>query len=90
MMTDRDIIRGVTCAVEEVIDERYIDYDVKGAGNIRISKSADSSCGGVDGFSIGVEWGKFGYVGGVISRDEAIRMAKHILRVTNLDQLTDK
>ena len=56
--------------------------DVAGAGKIEISKLADWSCGGETGFSFGVEWGNNGYTGGLISKDDAIKLAEHILNVT--------
>jgi len=43
----------------------------------------------VVGFSFGVQWqwGKYGYAGGVIDKKEAVRLARHILRSVNLDEL---
>ena len=55
-------------------------FEVPGAGDIRISESCHHGTGGVMGFSFGVEWGKYGYTGGVIGRDEAKRMAEFILQ----------
>jgi len=59
--------------------ERYLYFDVLGAGQIEISESANWQCGGKTGFGFGVEWGKHGYAGGVISREEAIKLAEFIL-----------
>ena len=53
-------------------------FDVPGAGDIRISESCHLSTGNVVGFSFGVEWGNNGYVGGVLGRDEAKRLAEFI------------
>lgn len=68
-------------------EERYEEFEVKGAGGLIIGNSADTSCGGIKGFSIGAEWGRFGYTGGVISKEEAVRLARHILRIANLEEL---
>ena len=68
-------------------DNDYVDYEVIGAGNLRISNSCTWQCGGKKGFSIGAEWGKHGYAGGVISNEDAIRLARHILRTVNLGEL---
>ncbi len=56
-----------------------LDFRVNGAGTIRISKDADFLCKGEMGFSIGVSWGKHGFAGGTIPREEARRLAEHIL-----------
>ena len=74
----------------EEIEELYNEYEVVGAGKLRISKENKSRCGGKVGFSFGVEWGQHGFAGGVISNEEAVRLAKHILRVNNLSQLLDE
>ena len=55
-------------------------FEVPGAGDICISESCHHLTGGVIGFSFGVEWGKYGYTGGVLGRDEAKRMAEFILQ----------
>jgi hypothetical protein len=54
-------------------------FPVTGAGEIAISEYALCSCGDSVGFSIGVSWGKYGYSGGVISREEAAKLAYFIL-----------
>ena len=63
-------------------DSTYIP--VLAAGDIQISNSANWRTMGVYGFSFGVEWGKFGYGGGVLSRENARTLAEHIL--TTLDE----
>ena len=68
-------------------DNDYVDYEVIGAGNLRISNSCTGQCGVKKGFSVGVEWGKHGYAGGVISNEDAIKLARHILRTVNLGEL---
>lgn len=73
---------------EEEENKDYYDYfDVQGAGKLKISYTSCSRTGTANGFSIGVEWGMHGFAGGVIDKKEAIRLAKHILRNTNLDEL---
>lgn len=64
-----------------MIDDVY--FEVVGAGKIEISKFDGVQCGGKLGFSFGVEWGRNEYTGGVLSREEAIRLAEHILKYTN-------
>lgn len=60
-------------------DGEYIFFEVPGAGNICMSKSCHCSTGKVIGFLFGVEWGRYGFIGGVLGRDEAKRMADFIL-----------
>jgi len=58
--------------------------EVIGAGDLRISKSAKWRCGGKDGFSLDVSWIGIGYTGGgVLSREDAVKLANHILE--NID-----
>ena len=61
------------------INDDYMHFDVHGAGTIEISDNCHVFCGGVVGFHFGVEWGRHGYAGGVLGRDEAKRMAEYIL-----------
>ena len=68
----------------------YSTFSVRGAGMIQISDECNASTGGVTGFSFGVEWGQFGYAAGVLSKEEAIKLAKHILRSINLNELDIK
>ncbi len=63
------------------------DFEVIGAGMLRIGNNADCRCGGKTGFSIGVEWGAHGFAGGVLDKSETIKLAKHILRISNLEEL---
>lgn len=69
--------------------EHYSEFDVLGAGKIRISNDNKWQCSEM-GFSFGVEWGQHGFAGGVISNEEAIKLAKHIFRVNNLNTLLDE
>lgn len=69
------------------LDPEDKEFAVHGAGLIRISSTVDATTGGAVGFSFGVSWGRHEYAGGVIDKSEAIRLAKHILRITNLDEL---
>lgn len=68
-------------------DDDYVDYEVIGAGSLRISKTCTWKCGGKTGFGLGVEWGKHGFTGGVISKEEAIIMARHIIRTVGLEEV---
>jgi hypothetical protein len=53
-------------------------FKVYGAGNIAISKSSNYQCR-VNGFAFGVSWGRHQYAGGVLGKEEAIRLALFIL-----------
>lgn len=54
-------------------------FEVPGAGYIHISNTLSHSTGNANGFGIGVSWGRHGYMGGVLDRKEAIRLAELIL-----------
>jgi hypothetical protein len=54
-------------------------FDVSGAGDICISESCHHHTGQVVGFSFGVEWSSNPFFGGVLGRDEAVKMAEFIL-----------
>ena len=69
------------------MEDDVLYFDVIGAGKIQISKSAGWSCGGKKGFFIGVEWGRDGFCGGVISKEEAIKLAEHILKIVDQKRL---
>lgn len=58
-------------------------FEVQGAGEIEISKSPFSKTGTAVGFSFGVSWGRHGFCGGVLGRDEARRLANFILETVN-------
>lgn len=58
---------------------KYIDFNVAGAGTIRMSHEAHSWTGGAIGFSFGVSWGAHKFAGGVLSRSEALKLANHII-----------
>jgi len=68
---------------KELYEKHRIDaktlFRVDGAGNISISNSPECRCGGKNGFAFDVSWGQYGYVGGVLSKEEAIKLAEHIL-----------
>lgn len=80
----REISKGI---YEPEKDIDYKEFEVAGAGIVRISTDCNSTCGGKTGFSIGVEWGRFGYTGGVMDKEDAIKLAKFIVRTYNLDKL---
>ena len=73
--------------IKKYYEENYEYFEVPGAGKIQISKEPTCMTGGAVGFSFGVEWGGNGYLGGVIDKKEAVRLARHILRSVNLDEL---
>ena len=58
---------------------RDIYFEVVGAGQVGISKDAHALCGNAVGFTFGVSWGRNQFSGGVMSRSEALRLAKHII-----------
>ena len=68
-------------------NENFVVFDVPGAGRLQISNECSHRTAGVEGFSIGVEWGQHGFAGGVIDKKEAVKLAQHILRTINLDEL---
>jgi precorrin-6B methylase 2 len=73
-------------------EEKNIYYDITGAGKIRISESANWMTGDATGFSFGVEWGINGYAGGVLSVEDAEKLANHInlaLRKHKLNKLNE-
>ena len=55
-------------------------FKVNGAGDICMSERCNHLAGCGLGFSFDVEWGRHGFVGGVIGIDEAKRMAEFILQ----------
>ena len=65
--------------VEEA--RKYTEFNVNGAGTLRISDHNKSRCGGEYGFSLQVSWGKNGFIGGNIPNNEAKKLARHILSV---------
>lgn len=66
-----------SCYIANATHQQFID--VVGAGTISISDSPYHGCGRVHGFSFGVSWGYYGLIGGVMSREEAMKLAHHIL-----------
>ena len=68
-------------------EENYEYFDVPGAGKIQIGREPGATTGGAHGFCFGVEWGQHGYAGGVIDKKAAVRLARHILRSVNLNDL---
>lgn len=75
--------------MQEEVDNEYVYFDVPGAGKIQISRSTSIKTGGIEGFSFGVEWSKYPYIGGVLSKEEAVKLASFILRSVNLDRLIE-
>lgn len=57
-----------------------IIFTVNGAGYVAIGSNAHNRCGQAIGFGFGVSWGQHGYVGGVIGREQAKRLAAHIIQ----------
>ena len=53
---------------------KELEFDVLGAGKLRITESNDCQCGGKTGFGIGVEWGKYGFAGGMLPNEEALKL----------------
>jgi hypothetical protein len=68
-------------------EENYEYFEVPGAGKIQIGKEPTCSTGSAGGFTFGVQWGQHGYAGGVLDKKEAVRLARHILRSVNLNDL---
>ena len=76
--------------IRSELDEDFSVFNVPGAGRLQISNECNHRTGGATGFSIGVEWGQHGFAGGVIDKKEAVKLAQHILRTINLDELINK
>jgi len=57
----------------------YNYFKVLNAGTLKISKTNDYTKDNITGFNIGVSWGKLGYAGGVISNEDALKLANHII-----------
>jgi hypothetical protein len=75
--------------MEEPVEIEYVYFTIPGAGEIRLSRSTSFTTGGVEGFTFGVEWGEYGYSGGVLSKEEGVKLANFILRSVNLDKLIE-
>ena len=67
----------------------HLYFRVNGAGDIEISKTPNESCQGEEGFSFGVEWGKYGFAGGVLPMGEAVKLAEHILAALSAEPKQD-
>lgn len=57
----------------------YDFYPVSGAGELEFGKSCRGSTGQSIGFHIGVSWGRHGFAGGVLDRNDAKILAEKIL-----------
>lgn len=69
-------------------DKEYcIHFNVVGAGILEFGKNGKSLCGDKAGFSLHVSWGKYGYAGGIISREDALILANHI--IIECDKITE-
>lgn len=75
-MTDADHADLLKRQEAHIFGEKF---EVPGAGFIHISNRIGFTCGNANGFDFGVSWGRHGYVGGVLDRREAIRLAEFIL-----------
>ena len=54
--------------------EEILTIDCPGAGQLFIGTSPHAKCGGRVGFNIGVSWGQFGCLGGLLPRREAEKL----------------
>lgn len=59
--------------------EGCTNFEVIGAGGLRISNNNKCLCGNEHGFRFEVSWGLHGYAGGVLSNNEAKKLARHII-----------
>lgn len=65
--------------IKEKVDEIPTDYEVVGAGTIRLGQNPHSICGRRVGFSFGVSWSRHGIdCCGVLPRREAKALADKI------------
>lgn len=53
-------------------------FDVSGAGQLQFGVNPKAECGEAVGFTVGVSWGKHGFTGGVIDREDAKALADMI------------
>jgi len=51
-----------------------MEFEVTGAGSIRIEHDAISYSGGAAGLGVGVSWGRYGYIGGVLDAAEVRKL----------------
>lgn len=61
-------------------------YAVIGAGEISISETNNHNCGGIRGFALDVSFTQFGWAGGVISTEDAVLLANHILHTVKISE----
>lgn len=63
-------------------DKSNIYFNVLGAGRIQISKNPFYSIGKprITGFHFGVEWGRHSFAGGVLGKEEALKLADFIYK----------
>jgi hypothetical protein len=66
----------------KTIKIEYSTFKVNGAGEIKMGNLL-STCKNQLGIHIGVSWGKHGFIGGSIPKDEALKMALHIIKMFN-------
>jgi hypothetical protein len=70
--------------IKDHISEEDATFNVVGAGTIKLGGNASCACGGRVGFHFGVSWSKHGAdCGGVLSREEAKKLADRIYEVLN-------
>ena len=62
----------------KTVEELRTRFDVIGAGQIELGNSPFCRCGGEIGFHFGVSWGKYGFTGGVLAKEEAKKLADFI------------
>lgn len=55
------------------------------SGDIRISNDHNYGSGNINGFDFSVEWGEFGFLGGILSEEDSLKLASHILTRLNYD-----
>lgn len=80
--------RKVTLMIIQEQDKgRCNYYEIIGAGKLEVSKKSNYQCGGKEGFTVGVEWGKHGFAGGVLSKEDAMKLVEHILKELDLSKL---
>lgn len=60
----------------------YLHIYIGGAGILELSKLPNWQTERITGFHLGVEWGKHGFAGGVLSQEDAIKLAEHIFMGT--------
>jgi hypothetical protein len=68
--------------------EEFKYFNVRGAGELAIGRNYGNQYNDAR-ISIGAEWGDYGFIGGWMEKDEAVKMAEFILKECSRDIIND-